>query len=96
MDANLEAAVPSEDLQTAPADAHLTKLDVHIKLKTSRGSKLEYKFPSGKAEPNKVLLAALAELARIAAVAGLEREARDAVEAKFKDVAEWRAAKGAA
>jgi hypothetical protein len=88
---NLTAPVPSSDLPPDRPHDYLTKFSAKIKLHTGTGSRLDYDFTSGVATAHKTLLAVIAEMTRIAAVAGLECEARDAAEGSFKAFAEWRA-----
>ncbi len=76
--------------ETVPAQSSLAKFRADLKLTTSSGARLEYSFPSGKADAHKTLIAAFGELARIGAVAGLEQELREAMHDSFGRVADWR------
>lgn len=82
------------------SDPTLKRTSVQIKYTSSDGFRAEFggkagtgtrhRITSEEVPPQNALIAGFVELARLAALFGFEREAREAAEAAFARVAEWR------
>lgn len=69
----------------------LKKFSADIKFTTNTGARLECGYHSRIATPQKALVSAFEEMARVGAIAGWQTELRDAMEGAFKRVAEYEA-----